>query len=83
MTPGDIEQQVIGLVRSVKQDVAADGLTRTTLLADAGVDSLDALNILFAIEEHFSIVISDQRARAIRTLGDVIDTVMALVPARS
>jgi len=83
MISGDIEQQVVSLVRSVKQDVRMDGLTRTTALAELGIDSLDALNILFAIEEHFGIVISDERAREIRTVGDAIETVMALVPERT
>ena len=82
MTSRDIEQQVITLVRTVKKNVPADAVIHTTLLADAGIDSLDALSILFAIEDHFGIVISDERARAIRTFGDVIETVAALVPAR-
>jgi len=83
MISGDIEQEVLCLVRSVKKDVRVDSLTRTTTFADLGIDSLDALNVLFAIEEHFGIVISDERARAIRTVGDVIETVMALVPERT
>jgi acyl carrier protein len=83
MITTDIEQQVVDLVRGVKKDVRVPGLTRTTTLADLGIDSLDALNILFAIEEHFGIVISDERAREIRTVGDVIDTVMTLVPERT
>ncbi len=83
MISADVEQQVVGLVRSVKKDVPLDGLTRTTALADLGIDSLDALNILFAMEEHFGIVISDERAREIRTVGDVIETVMTCVPERT
>jgi acyl carrier protein len=83
MMNGDIEQQVIEVLRSVKKDLATDGLTRTTLLADAGIDSLDALNILFALEDHFGIVVSDERAHALRTFGDVMDTVVELASARS
>jgi acyl carrier protein len=83
MISGDIEQEVLALVRSVKKDVCVDGLTRTTALADLGIDSLDALNVLFAIEEHFGVVISDERAREIRTVGDVVETVMTLVPERT
>lgn len=83
MIASEIEKQVVHLVRGVKKNVPVDGLTRTTALAELGIDSLDSLNILFAIEEHFGIVISDERARQIRTFGDVIDTVTALVPARS
>ena len=83
MMASDVEQQVVSLVRNVKKDIAVDGFGRTTPLAELGIDSLDALNILFAIEEHFGVAISDERAREIRTFGDVIDTVMALAPPRS
>jgi acyl carrier protein len=54
-----------------------------TLLADAGIDSLDSLTILFAIEEQFKISIPDDRARQMKTFGDMIDAVAALVPAAS
>lgn len=80
MTSGEIEQRLIDIVRGQKE-IPDDKLTRTTLLADAGIDSLDALNILFAIEEAFDIKIPDERARAIKTFGDMIDVVCAIVPA--
>jgi acyl carrier protein len=82
MTDPEIERKLIEIVRHEKSGIPDDKLTRETLLADAGIDSLDALTILFAIEEHFKISIPDDRARAIKTFGDMIDTVAALVPAR-
>jgi acyl carrier protein len=78
----DLEQQIIELIRGVKE-IPAEELTAATVLADLGVDSLDALNILFAIEEHSHIIIPDERAREIRTFGDVIETVRALTGAPS
>jgi len=56
-------------------------LTPETALADAGIDSLDALTILFAIEETFKISVPDDRARSMKTFGDMIEAVVALVPA--
>ena len=81
MTTSEIEQKLIEIVRQEKH-LPDDKLTREMLLADAGIDSLDALTILFAIEEHYKISIPDDRARAIKTFGDMVDTVAALVPAR-
>jgi len=81
MTTSEIEQKLIEIVRQEKH-LPDDKLARDTLLADAGIDSLDALTILFAIEEHYKISIPDDRARAIRTFGDMVDTVAALVPTR-
>jgi acyl carrier protein len=44
-------------------------------MAEAGIDSLDALTILFAIEEQFKISIPDDEARAARTFSDLIDII--------
>jgi acyl carrier protein len=80
MERSEIEQTLITLVRKEK-DLPNDKLTPDTVLADAGIDSLDSLTILFAIEEHFKISISDTRAREIKTFGDMIDVVAELLPA--
>jgi acyl carrier protein len=79
MTRDEIERALIEIVgKEKKLDPAA--LTPNTPLADAGIDSLDALTILFAIEEEFHISIPDDRARAIKTVGDMIDAVVDLLP---
>lgn len=80
MTREEIEQKLIELVRKEK-DVPADKLKPETLLADAGIDSLDALNVLFAIEDSFHISIPDDKARSIKTFGDLVTTVQELLPA--
>ena len=77
MTRSEIEQKLVAIVRNEK-DIAADTLKPETLLAEAGIDSLDALTILFAIEEEFKISSPDDRARAIKTFGDMIDLVESL-----
>jgi len=78
MTRSEIQEKLIAIVRKEK-DVADDKLSLDTPLADAGIDSLDALTILFAIEEEFHISIPDERARAMRTFGDMVDSIEALV----
>ena len=80
MTRGEISEKLVTIVRQEK-NIPEDMLQPATLLADAGIDSLDSLTILFAIEEHFKISIPDDRARAIRTFGDLIDVVAERVPA--
>ncbi|MFL6248694.1 MAG: acyl carrier protein [Thermoanaerobaculia bacterium] len=76
MTRAEIEQQLIAIVRREK-DIPADQLQPETELAAAGIDSLDALTILFAIEEHFHISIPDTAARAMKTFGDMVNVVAA------
>ena len=80
MTRAEIEQKLIVIVRNEK-DVPDEKLRPETLLADAGIDSLDSLQILFGIEEEFGISIPDDRARAMRTFGDMLDTIEALLPS--
>ncbi len=76
VTRAEIEQQLIDIVRKEKE-MPADRLKPETELAEAGIDSLDALTILFAIEEHFRISIPDTAARGMKTFGDMVDIVAA------
>ena len=79
MTRAEIERKLIDIVRKEK-DIPEEKLKPETPLAEAGIDSLDALTILFGIEEEFHISIPDDRARAMTTFGDIIDAVEAQLP---
>ena len=79
MTREEIEQTLIDLVRKEK-DIPEEKLKSDTPLAEAGIDSLDALNVLFAIEDHFHISIPDDKARGIKTFGDMVGVVEELLP---
>ena len=80
MTRAEIQQKLIEIVRQEK-DLPDDKLSPEMPLADAGIDSLDALTILFAIEEQFHISIPDDKARGIKTFGDMVTVVQELLPA--
>lgn len=81
MTRAEIEEKLIAIIREEKT-VPDELLKPETSLADAGIDSLDSLTILFAIEEQFRISIPDDRARAMKTFGDMISIVDDLAGAR-
>jgi acyl carrier protein len=74
VTRAEIEEQLKVLVKQEKS-VADELLRPETALAEAGIDSLDSLTILFAIEEHFRISIPDDEARAVTTFADLIDII--------
>ena len=78
MTREEIERKLVEIVRHEKSDIPEEKLSAATALAEAGIDSLDALTILFAIEEEFHISIPDDKARAMKTFGDMIDIVEGL-----
>lgn len=42
------------------------------LMYDLGADSLDAVDLLMAMEKEFDIAISDEVAERIRTVGDIV-----------
>jgi acyl carrier protein len=77
VTRGEIEAKLIAIIQQEKT-IADELLKPDTNLADAGIDSLDSLTILFAIEEEFGISIPDDRARAMETFGDMIAIVEEL-----
>jgi acyl carrier protein len=79
MSRDEIEEFLRRVVENEKK-IPAEKLTHATALADAGIDSLDALTILFAIEEEFHISIPDDEARAIKTFGDLVDLVHRRMP---
>ena len=81
MTPplprDEIERILIEIIREEK-DLPEELLRGDTALADAGIDSLDSLTILFAIEERFHLSIPDDLARSMRTFGDMVRAVESL-----
>ncbi len=79
MTRDEIQQKLIEIVHQEK-NIPDEKLSPDMPLADAGIDSLDALTILFAIEEQFHISIPDDKARAIKTFGDMVTVVQELLP---
>jgi acyl carrier protein len=78
VTRDEIEQALLRLLAKQKE-FEEGALTRDTVLADAGIDSLDTLEILFAIEEEFRVSIPDERARAVKTFGDLVDLLADLL----
>ncbi len=57
-------------------DVDADEVTLDTKLKDdLGADSLDAVEIVMAVEEEFDIEIPDEEAQKIITVKDIVDYV--------
>lgn len=51
----------------------------TSELAALGVDSLGALDVVFAVENEFGITIEDQTAAGIRTVSDIVAGVERLL----
>jgi len=73
MTP-----QTLATVRRIASEtlhVPEGTLKHNTPLADAGVDSLSALEIVFAVEGHYGISIGVNEVEQIRSLSDLAASV--------
>lgn len=69
------QQQVFGIIaKQAKIDVAT--IEPTSTLKDLGIESLEAIELIFDIEEHFDITFPDQQGANFDS-----DTVQSLVDA--
>ena len=67
--PDDLAQRVINCIAET-QHLDADKVTIDSSFEELGIDSLDGINILFALETEFDISIPDDAAQAIRTVKE-------------
>ena len=68
----DIAQKVIEIVAR-EQHLDASKITIDSQFADLGIDSLDGVNILFALEEEYKIDIPDTIAQNMKSIRQVVD----------
>lgn len=54
----------------------------TDIFEDLGADSLDVVELVMSIEEEYDIVITDERASNVRTVGQVVELLEELMAAR-
>jgi acyl carrier protein len=59
------------VIRITRKDVSQ--FARTTTFKDLEADSLDIVQILVALEDHFNIEIVDEELETITNMGDFID----------
>jgi acyl carrier protein len=82
VVPEDLEPRLIGMIAESKK-IAPETIHLETKFEDLQIDSLDKINLSFAIEEAFGIEIPDAAIGSIRTVGDMVNGVRELVVARA
>ena len=76
--PDDIVQQVIAVIaRKKKLDPAQ--ITASSTFEQLGLDSLDAADLLFTFEDTFGIVVPDEVALSMKSVGQVATEVKKLL----
>jgi len=77
--------RVIDRVRAVVADnqrISVDQITADTRFEDLGMDSLDATNLMFALEDAFDISIPDDDAKALHSVRQVATGIQKLLIER-
>lgn len=65
------------IVNELKLDPSKVTL-EANLTEDLGADSLDAVEVIMALEDEFDLSISDEAAKNIKTVGDIVNHINSL-----
>ena len=78
----DLIQRVLKVIATSKR-VPLETVTIDSDFQQLGIDSMDAVEILFALENEFDINIPDDEVRSVRNVRDMCAGVERLVAAKS
>ncbi len=78
----DLTKRVIKVMADT-QHIPEEKITIDSTFQELGIDSLDGINILFALESEFDINIPDDAAKEIRSVREMVDGVRQLVEAKA
>ncbi len=73
----EMRDQLREIFVTINEDLtSSENVTEETFIQDGlGLDSLQIAELLFEIEEKFGVKISDEQARQLATVGQLIDTI--------
>jgi len=78
MSHGELTARVRSIIGAT-QHLPQEQITADSTFQELGIDSLDGINILFAVESEFNINIPDEAAQSLRSVRDVIDGIAKLL----
>lgn len=74
----EVIQRVIGVIAAT-QKIPVENIGPDSTFEELKIDSLDGINILFALENEFNINIPDDKAREIRSVREMAAGVEKLI----
>ena len=78
----NLEQRVIDILANRKR-IDPTGITAATTFEQLGIDSLDATELLFTLEDEFGVVIPDEAAQSMRSVGEVVGGLRGLMASKA
>ncbi|CCG84817.1 protein of unknown function [Taphrina deformans PYCC 5710] len=83
ISKSDIEARVLNIVKAFDKVKDPSKISASSTFAnDLGLDSLDTVEVVMAIEEEFSVEIPDKEADEIKSVGQAIEYVSKHPEAR-
>jgi acyl carrier protein len=82
LMPDDLISRVTGVIAKT-QKLPPETVTIDKSFEELKIDSLDGINILFALEGEFDIDIPDDAARNIRTIRQMVEGIEKLLAAKA
>lgn len=76
--PDDITEKVLDLIASTKR-MPREQVSATSTFAELGLDSLDAINLIFEIESTFNISVPDAVANSVNSVPQVVEELRKLL----
>ena len=80
--PDELTERVLKVIAFVKL-LPREKVTAASTFEELGIDSMDAVEILFALENEFDITIPDEDAKTVRGIEQMVEGVGKLVAAKS
>jgi acyl carrier protein len=80
--PDQLTQRVLSVIAAT-QRISPEKVTISSSFEELGIDSMDGINILFALENEFDITIPDEQAKQIRSIREMVEGIQKLVAESS
>ncbi len=80
MNPEEVASRVLRIIAdNQKKDISV--VTIDSSFEELGIDSMDAVNIVFEIESKFGVNVPDEEMKNIKSVRDIVEGVQKLVAA--
>lgn len=73
-----LTEKVLDLIAAVKR-LPREKVSTESTFAELGMDSLDAINLIFEIESEFNIDVPDEQAKSITSVQQLVENLQKLI----
>jgi acyl carrier protein len=82
LNSGDLTPRILRIIAETQRKEPSQVSIDSTF-EELGIDSMDGVNIIFALENEFDINVPDEEVKSIRNVRDMVEGVCKLVEQRN